>query len=197
MFVSGIITGFAYYGTVFVECQNIEHKKEIGSRLDGKINLKLLRIEAAADFKKNWLEAVQNTHFHVQTHSLGNIGNSNDLEGMLELASTVPKIIEDKSKKEWILKAILKDYNLIGLQTGDAFGDITRRRTQIFQMCANHYSQALLQLRTIDTALDHPNKYSEKDIKRLARAKKKLDAFIIEIKNIYSVFSGYKIQSRY
>lgn len=184
-FVTGLKTGNLFHGIIFIECFDEKLRNDISFKLNGKINAKILDISAELDFKKNIKESVSNSYTRVYVHSLGNDYEEKlyDMDEMLKLASTFSKRMKDE-ENELIVKAILKEYKLIGLDHTNVFENHNRKRRSIIQKCADFHSNALSHLKSIEYSTAHPERYSKEYLKDLLQSKTEFQSFINKIKDI-------------
>ncbi|MDP9288479.1 MAG: hypothetical protein M3P08_09790, partial [Thermoproteota archaeon] len=184
-YVSGLKTGGAFYGTIFVECKDDRRKREIKAGLEGKAQLAILDAQGRGEIKKGVIDVIQNLDKRVYVHTTGftfpEIPLKDDVEKMLELASIFPNQMEEKGKLS-IIKAILKDYETLGLSDNDdELLKVKEEREQLIEKCATLRSEIVSKLETINQIRGHPQVYSKQDPTKLSQFQEELTSLISAI----------------
>jgi hypothetical protein len=184
-YISGLKTGGAFYGTIFVECKEDSRKKEIDAELKGKAQLVLLDIKGRGEIKKGLIDIIQNLDKRVYVHTTGftfpELPLTDDVEKMLELASIFANKMEEKGKLS-IIKAILKDYETLGLSDNDdELVRLKEEREMLIEKCAILRSEILSKLETINQIRGHPKVYPKQNSEKLSQYQAELTSLLSTI----------------
>lgn len=176
-YVSGLKTGGAFYGTIYIECRDENRKKEVNAGLNGKVDLGFFNVKGKGEIKKGIMDTIQDLDKRVYVHTTGftfpELPLKDDVEKMIELASIFPNSMEEKGKL-WIIKAILKDYETLGLSDDEKVIKIKEERKLLIEKCASLKSEILSKLETINQIRGHPEAYQRQDLKKLSQYQEEL-----------------------
>jgi LGFP repeat len=182
-YVSALKTGGAFYGTIYVDCKDESRKKELAVELEGKTHhLPVLNVGGRGEIKKAISDVVQDLDIRVFVHTLGvtfpEIPLKDDVGKMLELASIFPSKTEEQGKL-WIIKAMLMDYESLGLpDSNDELLAVKTQRSEFIEGCAKIRSELLSKIKTINQIRGNPQLYPNQNLATLSKYQKELASLL-------------------
>jgi LGFP repeat len=188
-YISALKTGGIFYGSIYVECHDLNKKKEIEIALKGKANFTVLNASGRGEIKKGISEIIGSLDKRVYVHTVGitfpEIPLTDDVDKMLELASKFPAKTEEHGKM-YIVKAMLMDYESLGLPDNNEFLNIKMQRSQFIEKCARIRSEILSKMETINQIRGNPQLYPKQSPTRLSKYQEDLVSLLdILTKRVY------------
>ena len=179
-FVRGLSTGGIFYGTIFIECKEENRKNQIAAELSGKAKIPILEADAGGEFDKEITDVYKDLRSSVYVHTVGvstpNIPVTNDVKKMLNLASLFPARTEKEGKFK-VIKAMLMDYEAIGLSnSNDFFLNLKTSRQKIIDQYAELRSVVLSKLELINKIKGNPLLYPSQKPEILSQLIKDLNS---------------------